>query len=59
MERISLIMPLAVDEVLIPAGYILTIVDDRGEIVRVRWGRRSWNMSRALFDYATGRREQP
>lgn len=59
MERISLVMPLTVDEVLIPAGYILTIVDDRGEIVRVACHNLVWNMSRALFDYATGRREQP
>jgi hypothetical protein len=41
----------------IPAGDVLTIVEDRGDIVRVRWGIHTWNMSRALLDYATGRRD--
>lgn len=57
-----LILPLTVDMpnmilLVIPAGDVLTIVEDRGDIVRVRWGIHTWNMSRALLDYATGRRD--
>ena len=57
-----LILPLTVDVpgeevIVVSAGATVTITEDRGEIVRVRWGIHSWNMSRALLDYATGRRD--
>lgn len=57
-----LILPLTVDVpgeevIIVSAGATVTITEDRGDIVRVRWGIHSWNMSRALLDYATGRRD--
>ena len=57
-----LILPLTVDVpgeevIIVSAGATVTITEDRGDIVRVRWGPHSWNMSRQLLDYATGRRD--
>lgn len=43
--------------IFVPSGYVLTLIDERKDVVRVAHGRFAWNMSHEMLVAATQRRD--